>query len=276
MKSINYKMIVSDFDGTLANSRNGVGADVTAAIEDYRALGGIFAVCTGRILPSILPRLRQLGLSGLAVASQGSTIADIATGKIIRQAGLSASEAAEICALLEDEGAGINVYTAEGFLTNIPAEDPHLNLYESITGITASHVDMPLSRYVREKGVNAVKVASLCFAEDRQRLIDALNAKFKGRFEITASAEVLVEISPLGETKGRAIEFLSQYYGIPLSRIVAVGDNLNDLSMIETAGMGVAVGNAVQELKDSADFVTVTNDEGAVKSVIERFGYSHE
>ena len=78
MKRLNCKLIVSDFDGTLADSENNVGAEVISAIDEYRSLGGIFAVCTGRILPSVLPRLRQIGLSGLVAASQGSTIADIA------------------------------------------------------------------------------------------------------------------------------------------------------------------------------------------------------
>ena len=84
---------------------------------------------------------------------------------------------------------------------------------------------------------------------------------------------MLVEISPLGETKGRALEFLADYYGVKIGETCAVGDNLNDLSMIEAAGCGVAVGNAAKGLLDRAKYVTVTNDEGAVARVIEDFGY---
>ncbi len=276
MKRLNCKLIVSDFDGTLADSNNNVGEDVIRAIEEYRSLGGIFAVCTGRILPSILPRIRAMGLSGLVAASQGSTIADIATGRIIREAGLSCGDAAEICAALEEFGASVQVYTTYGFYTDIPAGNEFLALYERITGITAAHTDKKLSEFVGDNCVKAAKVASLCFAEDRQRLYDYLLEKFGDRFEITCSASVLVEVSPRGETKGSAVKFLSEYYGIPLEETVAVGDNLNDLAMIEAAGTGIAVGNAEEALKSRADFVTVTNDEGAVKNVIEQFGYSYE
>lgn len=276
MKELNYRLIVSDFDGTLTDSRNMVGADVIAAVEEYRSLGGIFAVCTGRILPSVLPRLRQMGLSGLAVASQGSTIADIATGRILREAGLDFSDAADICAALEEIGAAVNLYTTYGFYSNLPAEDEHLRKYEDITGITAMHADRPLSAFVRDNGVQAVKVASICHKEDRQRILDYLHSKFGNKYEITSSAAVLVEISPLGENKGRALRFLSDYYNIPLAETVAVGDNLNDLPMIEEAGVGVAVGNAEEELKLSADFIAVSSDEGAVKQVIEKFGYRNE
>ncbi len=69
------------------------------------------------------------------------------------------------------------------------------------------------------------------------------------------------------------MKFLAERYGIPMEKTIAVGDNLNDLSMIEAAGLGVAVGNAVQPLKNAADFVTVTNTDGAIAKIIEEFGY---
>ncbi len=76
MRKINKKLIVSDFDGTLLNSSHTISEKVKKAINEYVANGGIFAVCTGRMLKSILPRVRELGLKGLVVAYQGSVIAD--------------------------------------------------------------------------------------------------------------------------------------------------------------------------------------------------------
>ena len=70
-------LIVSDFDGTLLTTRQTVPEDVRRSIDDYVAAGGIFAVCTGRMLASILPQGRALGLKGLVAASQGTVIADI-------------------------------------------------------------------------------------------------------------------------------------------------------------------------------------------------------
>ena len=61
-----------------------------------------------------------------------------------------------------------------------------------------------------------------------------------------------------------------------MSETVAIGDNLNDLSMIVAAGTGVAVGNAVDELKAAADFISLSNDEGAVAQVINKFGWAHD
>ncbi len=90
---------------------------------------------------------------------------------------------------------------------------------------------------------------------------------------MTCSADVLVELSPLGDNKGEALLYIARHFNIPPESTVAVGDNLNDMAMIKTAQIGVAVGNAVEELKECADYVTVTNNEGAVAKMIEKFGF---
>ncbi len=116
------------------------------------------------------------------------------------------------------------------------------------------------------------KIACLVFPENRQELYEVLKNRFGAEFDVTCSANVLVEISPLGSTKGAAVEYIANRFGVDIAETIAVGDNLNDLSMIEKAGLGVAVGNAVEELKNAADFVAVTNNEGAVAQIIEKFG----
>ena len=91
---------------------------------------------------------------------------------------------------------------------------------------------------------------------------------------MTCSATVLVEVSPLGDNKGETLKFLAEHYGIPIEKTVAVGDNLNDLPMILAAGIGCAVGNAAEELKAAADFVSASNNEGAVAQIIKKFGFA--
>ncbi len=273
MKELNCKLIVSDFDGTLANSQNEVAEEVKNAINGYVADGGIFAVCTGRILPSILPRVRQIGLKGPVIACQGAVIADIESGKILRDKTFKAEETAEICAFLEGLNTNVQAYYNGGFYSDLPQGEKHLKLYEDIIGVTAHHAETPLSQVVADGGLCFNKVATLCRPDGLGELYNKINERLGARFDVTCSAKVLIEISPLGETKGAAVEFLCGHYGVPVGRCCAVGDNLNDLSMIEAAGVGVAVGNAVEELKKAADYVAVTNDEGAVARVIEQFGY---
>lgn len=273
MRKINNRLIVSDFDGTLLTTENTVPDEVRAAINEYVASGGIFAVCTGRMLCSILPRVRELGLKGLVVAYQGTVIAEIDSGKIIKRDCLTKCDVSEICRFIEGLNYGINVYSNEILYTDIPKNDEYLMRYESITGVDATSVEGKISEYVLKHGLDCQKVACLVSPKEREQLYKSLLAKFGDRFDVTCSAEVLVEISPLCNNKGVALKYIAEYYGIPLSSTVAVGDNLNDLSMIKAAGTGVAVGNAVQALKDAADYVSVTNNECAVAKIIEKYGF---
>lgn len=276
MTKLKAKLIVSDFDGTLITSDQKILPQVREAISQYVADGGIFAVCTGRMLASILPRVRELDLKGLVSACQSSIIADIQTGEYIRCNGLTPEQSAEVCEAIESVQQSINVYCGERFLSSIPENNEFLDVYERIIGVKAEHPAVPLSHYVLQQKLTCQKIASLCYAKDRQKLYEFLKQKFYGKYDVTCSADVLVEVSPIGDTKGEGLKFLAKHYGIDMSDTVAVGDNLNDMSMVEIAGTGVAVGNAVQELRNIADFISVTNDEGAVAQVIKKFGYSND
>lgn len=273
-KQLNCKLIVSDFDGTLANSKNEVSKENINAINEYVLNGGIFAVCTGRILPSIMPVARGMGLKGLIVACQGCVIADIESGEIIRNIKFTSEQSARICAELEALDTNVQAYPGDGFFSNLPAENEGLQLYEKITGIKAKHADMPLSSYILQHNIGCQKIATLCTPEDQAELYSKLKAIFKGEFEVTCSANVLIEIVPVGENKGTALNFLADHYNVPRGLTCAVGDNLNDLSMIKAAGYGVAVGNASPALKEKAEYITVTNDNNAVAQVINDYGYT--
>lgn len=268
---INCGLIVSDFDGTLINDNQQILPEVKAAIEKYVAAGGIFAVCTGRMLSSILPQVRALGLKGLVIAYQGTVIADIESGKIIKTGGIEYSAAAEICRQIESLGFGINVYSDEKIYTNYPADNIYLQRYERIIGVKAIHVDN-VSELIETNKMKVQKVLSIVLESQREGLYSELKNRLGDKFDVTCSATVLVEVSPLGDNKGEALKFLANYYNVPIEKTVAVGDNLNDLSMIEVAGIGCAVGNAAQPLKDAADFISVTNNEGALAQIIQKFG----
>ena len=83
---------------------------------------------------------------------------------------------------------------------------------------------------------------------------------------------MLVELSPKGDDKGEALKFIAKHYGIPIKMTVAIGDNLNDLPMIEAAGTGIAVENAVEDLKECADAVCPSCNDDGVAYVIKKYG----
>lgn len=271
---INCGLIVSDFDGTLIDDEQKVLPEVKECIDKYVAAGGIFAVCTGRMPRSILPRVRELGLKGLVIAYQGTVIADIETGKIIKEGGMEYGDAAEICEYFEERGCGINVYCNDNIYTDFPEGNKAMEKYEKIIGVKSIHVSGKISEYVIKNKLFCQKVISIVPEKERAAVYTELSEKLGNRFDVTCSARALVEASPFGDNKGEAVKFLSSYYKVPLEKTVAVGDNLNDLSMIKTAGIGCAVGNADILVKEAADFVSISNNEGALAQIIKKFGFA--
>lgn len=269
---INCGLIVSDFDGTLIDDNQQILPEVKSAINDYVAAGGIFAVCTGRMLSSILPQVQALGLKGLVIAYQGSVIADIETGNIIKSNGMKYDDVVEICKDIEELGFGINVYCDEKIYTNYPPDNVYLQKYERIIGVKAVHITGRVSDYVAKNKMFCQKVLSIVSDSERDGLYAELKRRLGDRFDVTCSATVLVEVSPLGDNKGEALKFLANHYNVPIEKTVAAGDNLNDLSMIQAAGIGCAVGNATTTLKEAADFISVSNNDGAIAQIIKKFG----
>ncbi len=273
MKKLNYKLIVSDFDGTLITDDQQILPEVRSAIKNYIDCGGIFAVCTGRMTCSILPRVRELGLKGLVVAYQGTVIADIESGKILKNGGIHSEGVAEICRNIKELGHPVNVYCGDDIYTDIPKDNVYLRRYEEIIGVSANFVEGNIGDFVLKNNLFCQKITILVAQEEQAALYAELSRRLSDKYDVTCSAKVLVEVSPLNDNKGAAVKFLADKFGIPIEKTVAMGDNLNDLSMVKAAGMGVAVGNATETLKNAANFVSVTNNEGAVAQVIEKFGY---
>ena len=128
MRKLNCRLIVSDFDGTLIDDNQTILPKVKQAIDEYVSNGGIFAVCTGRMLRSILPQVKKLGLRGLVIAYQGTVIADIESGKIIKNGGMPYEDVAEICRVLESLNQPINIYSDNLLYTDIEEGNEYLEL----------------------------------------------------------------------------------------------------------------------------------------------------
>ena len=274
MKDIKARLIISDFDGTLLTTSHEVPEKVKNAISEYVAAGGVFAVCTGRTLASILPQVRALGLKGLVAAYQGTVIADIESGRIIKNGGFAVQDSVCICQTLEERDYPINAYADNLMYTDLPEDDKLLNIYERITGIQAHFVrGQKMSEFVKERGLYCQKIVSVVPPEKKLPLYEYLVQKLGADFEVTYSASVLVEVSPKGDDKGQALRYLATHYGIAVEDTVAIGDNLNDLPMIKAAGVGVAVQNAVPEFKQFADVICPSCDDGGVAEIIRKYGF---
>lgn len=272
MRKINYALIVSDFDGTLVKADGTISDRTQNIIRRYVDDGGIFAISTGRMPAGILPRVKELGLKGVVCCGQGSAIVDIESNEVLLEGNIPNEIALKICEKMEEMGLHIHVYSLWDYYSNM--DDDALKMYEGIVKSKAILVqDKPMSQFVKETGMNPCKVLAMVAPEDNEKVLVALEKEAFPDCDVTRSSVYLVEVSNAKYSKGTSVEFLSQKYNIPMEKTIAVGDQVNDLSMIEMAGLGIAVQNADENLKARALVCDYTNEEDALAHIIEKYGY---
>ena len=273
MKKINYPLIVSDFDGTLVNKDGTISNENKEKISAYVQAGGKFAISTGRLPIGILPRVRELELTGMVCCSQGAIIMDIESGQPILEGKLSYETTLAIVEKMEELDLHIHLYDAWEYYSN--RDDEALKFYERAVRSKATLVtDRPMSQFVRERRFQSYKILAMVEEKDNERIIQEIKKAGFAGCEVTKSDNFLVEVINAKYSKGTAVEYLANYYKIPLEKTIAIGDQHNDLPMIERAGLGIAVQNADETLKAKADYITQQpQEEGAVAEVIEKFGF---
>ncbi len=276
MQKINYGLIISDFDGTLVNSDETICEENKTAIAEYIKNGGVFAISTGRLPNGILPRAQELGLKGVVVCAQGSIIVDIESKEVIFEDKIPNAIAVKVCKKIEDMGIHVHVYNTWGYYSN--KDDDALRRYEKTTRTKAEVItNRPIYEILQETGMDVCKFLMMVYPQDNAKIREILEKENFEGCAITKSADVLVEVINARCSKGTAVEYLAKHYGIPMEKTVAIGDQWNDIPMIQTAGVGVAVKNADELLKASATEVCeYTNEEGAVAKTIEKYGYYGE
>ena len=275
MRKIKYPLIISDFDGTLVNDDGTITNENKRAISQYIADGGKFAISTGRLHYGILSRAKELGLNGVISCSQGALILDLQTQEVLLNGTLTNEQTVEICKKMEELHLHIHLYAFDAYYVNM--DDDALKLYKKLVRFEPTLVlDTPLSEYAKKHNLCAYKLIAIVDPRDNKKIINALEKENFKDCLVTKSADFFIEVVNAKYSKGTAVEFLANYYNVPLEQTVGIGDQWNDLPMIQAVGVGVAVKNADNLLKEHAVQLAYTNEESAVAKVIEMYGYTEE
>lgn len=260
-----YRLIVADIDGTLVTRAREITPGVLGAVRAAQSRGVRVCLATGRIWPSARPYFEHLGADPPAILYNGGLVYDFRTDTVLRRTHLAYEHARAVLEILR----------------GIPEVQPHLYVNDRIyTG----RINELTDRYRRKDGVvveevgdlvaflprDPMKILIVGAREDLER-VEARIRTVPMTINTVFSEETYLEILPAGSSKGVALEFVAAHLGIPPEAVIAVGDNLNDLEMLQRAGVGVAMGNAPEALRRAADVVTGTNDEEGLRDVIERF-----
>ncbi len=263
-----YKMLVSDFDGTLLRSDHTVSPSTAETIKRFIDNGGKFVVCTGRMAKSIRPILKNLGISGDVLCCQGSVLCDIDSGEIKMDEGIDWRAGAELIKKFESENEHVQTYFDGEMYTAF--DDVYTEFYEKGCNIKANLIDCRLSEYVEK---NKKKLNKILMLSEPDKIC-CYYEKYKDYGEgmlFNISDPRFLEAVSVNFTKGMATERIARAYGIDISEVVAVGDSLNDMTLMEHSGLSVAVANADERLKAAAKLVTVSNDENAVELLLKKY-----
>ena len=267
-----YKLVSIDVDGTLLDNNFKIHKSNEIAIKRALDMGVRVILNSGRSYKSLAKISESLGIRDYVIAFNGSIVYDLAKKECIKQDEMDSNIAIEALAKIEESGIYAEpIVYKESDSVIMKYDSVHMRKYIEVSLIKADFRHDIIAA-VKELPGSLNKLILIGETENLIKLRQILAGEFVGRANILFSASYMLEIMPPLASKAKGLDWLAQKLGIQAEEIITIGDNYNDLSMIEYAGMGCAVGNAVRELKKAADYVTQRSaGEGAVAEVIERF-----
>jgi Cof subfamily protein (haloacid dehalogenase superfamily) len=269
---VTYKLLALDLDGTTLGPGLEIQPVVSDAIAAAQAQGVRVTLATGRMFASTRPYAKQLNIHDPLICYQGALIRDPITGEVYQHVVTPGDLAAEAIGMLLERDIFLLAYIDERLC--VAEQRPELDQYlqwhpEGIEVV----IDPELAALAREQ-----PPTKLLFVADPpivEREIARLAAHFAGRLSAVRSHALFGELTALGISKGAALATLAARLGIPREQVVAIGDHENDLPMIEWAGLGLAMGNAIPAARALADAVIPPVEEAGVAWAIEHYILRH-
>lgn len=265
MRDVRYRLIVLDVDGTLVDRERRISPDTLRALEAAQASGIRVTLATGRMFASALPYARKIRADAPLILYNGARIQDPINGAILYSAHLPRDQALRALRLAQQSGLHANLYLGEHIYIERVSETSRESARKD--GVEQVAVG-DLVGFLEGRQEDPVKILLIGPGERLEAFAAAYRAGTQDLPHLVRSEPTYLEILRRGVSKGAALLRLCELVGIPPSAAVAFGDNLNDLEMIQAAGLGVAMGNAHAALKQAARVVAPSNDEDGVAAVL--------
>ncbi|MGO1819546.1 MAG: Cof-type HAD-IIB family hydrolase [Senegalia sp. (in: firmicutes)] len=269
-----YKLIAIDMDCTLLNSEEKVSEKNKEAILKATQKGIQVVVSTGRIFSSATYFAKLLKVATPIIACNGGYVSEYNPSNIIIENSIKKEDIKKIIKVLDENDLYYHFYDNENFYTK-DLKYNSLKYYEwskkqnEENKINIEVIENPME-LIEEKDLKVYKMVVV--DDDIEKVIKAREELSKNKnIEIVSSMHGSFDIMYKGVSKGKALKELCEIYNIKRGEVIAIGDNENDLSMLEFAGTSVAMGNGIDLVKNYASFVTDTNDNDGVAKAIEKY-----
>jgi Cof subfamily protein (haloacid dehalogenase superfamily) len=278
------KLIAIDMDGTLLSEKLEISAENLAAIQEVEAAGHIVMICSGRAKSDILQFTKRYHLQCPIGASNGAVV--YVDDKVLHAAYIPRQTVTDISELLQSNDVPYKLYTSKGIFVPRDWKEKVMRAFEN--GDSHHHFTLTEIERITEHQLQSNIVQ---FYDDINELLQGdievekffiltlhstqreqlLNHMKKPGLMVTASAPTNLEVMHENGHKGNGLRVMAQHYNIPLENTIAMGDNFNDVPMLEAAGFSIAMGNAEDKVKEICDAVTLSNNESGVAHALRTY-----
>ena len=266
-----YRLLACDIDHTILPPGGTISAPDIAAFHRLHQAGVLVVLASGRATVStrrILDGIFRDDPPDYLISFNGARVDSLVERFTLWSSNLPIEVISELSAWARDAGVYLQGYNGEQIL--VEQDNPYIRSYQAAAGIEFRIVSSIADAVAPLGGAPKLVIHDL--PQNLPAHIETLRSLSRGRWDVVTSIPTFVEVVSAGTNKGTALHVLAEHLGFSMSEIIAVGDNLNDIEMIREAGTGVAVANAVPELKAIADWVTTRDAEhSALAEVVDRF-----
>lgn len=267
------KLIASDLDDTLLDNNSQLSEENKQAVKKAMEQGLIFTLATGRMFQSAAPFARELGLPAdqPLICYNGALIKRL-SGETLYEKPLGTELAATIADYCQRNGWTVNAYFEDELYVSVM--NKFVEEYNAIAQVEVRVVD-DLVSFIKDGDKTLSKMLVVSPPAETPRRIEELRSVVGPQVQLVSSRDKYIEITRPDAHKGAALLWLAEYLGLQASEVMAIGDGNNDLTMVEMAGIGVAVANASEKVKKKASFITGTNSEHGVAKALTEIVFDH-
>jgi len=260
-----FKIAAFDLDGTLLNRDHQLSARAIASVKMVAAAGLTVLLATGRMTGAVKNHLEKLGTPGLVVSHNGALVKDLKTEQIYYHDTVPQNVVAKLLKLLEGKETVVHFNFDDHIYLTL--SNPYSDLYSQELEVSLTYADI---KYLEGEPTSVLLMDS---KDALNRVLTAVINQFQGQFDYVMApwqGDVWrLQFLAANTSKGKSVLQVAKRLGVKPEEIISFGDSYNDMEMIQYTGLGVAMGNAVPELKQVADFVTLSNHEDGVAVVLE-------
>ena len=264
-----YKLVAIDMDGTLLKGDKTVSERTKSAIQSAREMGVTVVLATGRPIEGVSKYLEELDMytdKDYVLSYNGALVQKTKSKESIAKIALEGSDLHYLKKLSNELGVNIHAFSEEkGLIT--PKNSKYTEVEANINNIKINEIDIDA---ISDDEV-MIKIMMIDEPEILGPAIDKLPKDVFEKYTVVRSTPYFLEFLNKEVNKGVGVEMLAKHLGIKREEIITLGDAGNDLHMIEYAGLGIAMGNAFDEVKEAADYITDTNENDGVAKAIEKF-----